>query len=181
MIGARIDRLGEGEKAVLQIGSIIGKLSLAVLASVVGPLNLAIDTVLRRLCDNGLIQEQAGAHGREFAFRHPLIQEVSYATQLKARRRTLHASVAAAMEHYYQDRRDEFAALIAYHYEAAGEFAKAAKYESSAARWIGSTHSAQAIKHWQKVRALLLQTEFASRDKSLQIIARRSNCLAWLA
>jgi adenylate cyclase len=178
VIGARIDRLGEGEKAVLQVGSIIGKeFPLAVLDEVVGPLSSPLDMVLRRLSDHGLIQEQGGAGGREFSFRHPLIQEVSYATQLKSRRRALHAMVAKAMERYYHDRLDEFAALVAYHYEAAGELEVAARYESRAAQWVGSTHSAQAIKHWQKVR-LLLRGDRSSANDSLQIMA--SGQIAWL-
>jgi len=171
VIGARIDRLGEGEKAVLQIGAIIGKeFPLAVLDEVVGPLAAPLDDVLRRLCDHGLIQEQGGGAGREFAFRHPLIQEVSYRTQLKSRRKALHASVAGAMESFYKGRLDEFSGLVAYHYEAAGELDVAAKYESRAARWVGSTHSAQAIKHWQKVR-VLLQGDRSGTSQSLLIMA----------
>ena len=178
VIGSRIDRLGEGEKAVLQVGSIIGKeFALAVLDEVIGPLSSPLDTILRRLCEHGLIQEQSGAGGREFAFRHPLIHEVSYATQLKSRRKLLHASVAKAMEDYYRGRLDEFAALLAYHYEAAGELEVAAKYEGRAAQWVGSTHSAQAIKHWQKVR-LLLQESQSSANEPLQIMA--SGQIAWL-
>lgn len=171
VIGARIDRLGEGEKAVLQIGAIIGKeFPLAVLDEIVGPLAAPLDEVLRRLCTHGLIQEQSGGAGREFTFRHPLIQEVSYATQLKSRRKALHASVASAMEGFYKGRLDEFAGLVAYHYEAAGELDVAAKYESRAAQWVGSTHSAQAIKHWQKVRHLLHAGERAAH-KPLLIMA----------
>ena len=63
---------------------------------------------------------------RQFAFRHPLIQEVAYTTQLKARRSAIHASVAAALEGFYRERLNEFAGLLAYHYEAAGRLTDAA-------------------------------------------------------
>jgi class 3 adenylate cyclase/tetratricopeptide (TPR) repeat protein len=178
VIGDRIDRLGDGEKAVLQIGAIIGKeFPLVVLEEVVGPLASTIDAVLLRLRDNGLVQELTSNDGRRFSFRHPLIQEVCYATQLKSRRRTLHAAVACAMERYYSDRQGEFAALIAHHYDAARHFAAAARHESRAAAWVGSTHSGQAIKHWQKVRALL-QNPDCSGNESLQITANSQ--IAWL-
>ena len=52
----------------------------------------------------------AGDTGHErFAFRHPLIQEVAYAMQLRTRRVELHLAVARALEHFYHDRLGEYA------------------------------------------------------------------------
>jgi tetratricopeptide (TPR) repeat protein len=159
VIGARIDRLGEVEKAVLQVGAIIGKeFPFPVLEQVLGTPSPELDAVLVRLCGAELIQERAGGEARWFAFRHPLIQEVAYATQLKSRRSTLHASVASAMGAFYKDRLDEFAGLLAYHYDAAGQSLDAARYGARAALWVGTTNAAEAAKHWHKVR-LLLQTQ----------------------
>jgi class 3 adenylate cyclase len=156
VIGARIDRLGEGEKTVLQMAAIIGKeFPLPVLREVAGPLSFRIDSILAHLCEVELLQEQATIDYRQLVFRHPLIQEVAYATQLRARRSVLHAAVARAMEGFYRDRLNEFAGLLAYHYEAAGLLADAASYAERAAMWVGSTNPAQAIKHWEQVRVLL--------------------------
>lgn len=156
VIGARIDRLSESEKALLQMCAIIGKeVPLAVLERVAGTMRSEIDRALDALCHAELLQPQPASGGRRFAFGHPLIQEVAYGTQLKAKRAAIHASVANAMEHYYADQLDEFAALISHHYEAAGHPVNAAEYSATAARWLGTTDSAQAIKHWHKVRALL--------------------------
>jgi class 3 adenylate cyclase len=127
VIGARIDRLAESEKTVLQIAAIIGKeFPWPVLQEVADPLGFKIDPILTRLCEAELLQEQAMIDCRQFAFRHPLIQEVAYTTQLKARRSAIHASVAAALEGFYRERLNEFAGLLAYHYEAAGRLTDAA-------------------------------------------------------
>jgi adenylate cyclase len=156
VISARIDRLGEVEKSILQMCAIIGKeVPQAVLELVAGSLRGQMERAMDALCHAELIQPQPAAGGRRFSFRHPLIQEVAYETQMKAKRAAIHASVAAAMEHFYAEQLDEFAALISHHYEAAGQPFSAAEYSARAAQWLGLTDSAQAIKHWHKVRTLL--------------------------
>ncbi|HUR90085.1 MAG TPA: AAA family ATPase [Ramlibacter sp.] len=156
VIGARLDRLGEPEKTLLQMCAIIGKeIPLAVLEHVASPLAAQIEHGLDGLCQAGLILPQPAQGGRSFAFRHPLIQEVAYTTQLKVRRGQVHASVAVAMELYYGEDVDEYAALIGYHFEQAGTVVEASKYYERAANWVGSLHAAQAIRHWHKVRDLL--------------------------
>jgi class 3 adenylate cyclase len=158
VIAERIDRLGTTQKSLLHICAVIGKeIPLGVLRQVAVYLASQIEIGLDGLCEADLLQllrEIAG--GRRFAFRHPLIQEVAYGTQLKTRRAELHAAVAIAMEQHYRDQPDEFAALIAHHYEAAGQPTQAAIHEARAAQWLGATNSTQAMRHWHKARALLL-------------------------
>ncbi|WP_431275571.1 hypothetical protein ACQ858_04330 [Variovorax ureilyticus] len=59
---------------------------------------------LRELCALEFLVPQADADGDWYSFRHPLIQEVAYRTQLKLRRAPLHALVASAMETFYEHR-----------------------------------------------------------------------------
>jgi len=179
VLGARIDRLGEPDRTILQIGSIIGKeVPLAVLARVATtPLN-EIERCLARLIEGGLIRIQSSVDGRWYAFHHPLIQEVAYGTQLRARRSQFHALVAKAMEEYYGDRLDEFSGLIAYHYESAGQFLHAAKYIARAAAWISSTSSAEALKHWRKLRQILRGQPRSSETDVLRILA--SGQISWV-
>lgn len=156
VIGARLDRIGEPERTLIQMCAIIGKeIPLAVLEHVATPIAGQIQIGLEGLCQAGLIMPQPADGGRRFAFRHPLIQEVAYGTQLKIRREKVHASVAAAMELYYSEQLDEYAGLVAYHFEQARQFPQAAQYNTRAASWVELTSSAQAIKHWRKARELL--------------------------
>lgn len=180
VIGARIDRLSESEKSLLQICAIVGKeIPLAVLERVAGTMRAQIDRALDALCHAELIQPQPAAGGKRFTFRHPLIQEVAYSTQLKARRATIHARVASTMEHYYAEQIDEYSALISHHYEAAGHSLSAAEYSGRAAQWLSATDSAQAIKHWHKVRALLGHASNPQSDRLRAMACSQISLLGW--
>ncbi|NDV88762.1 AAA family ATPase [Aurantimonas aggregata] len=179
VIGARIDRLDPVERAVLQIGAMIGKqFPLNVLESVAEVPQADVQTALDRLSAAEMIEPQQGAGGRCYAFRHPLIQEVAYRTQLKSRRAVLHAAVAEAMQSYSEGRLDEDAALIAYHHEAAGHTLAAATFGARAARWVGATSTGEAIKRWRKVRTMLLGEIRCPEVDQLRIMA--SAQIAWL-
>ncbi len=93
---------------------------------------------------------------------------MAYSTQLKARRANRTPRWPLAMEAHYSAQPGEFAALIAYHYEAAGQLVNAAQHEARAAKWTGSTNSAQAIKHWRKVWTLLEGQERSPQVNSLR-------------
>jgi class 3 adenylate cyclase/tetratricopeptide (TPR) repeat protein len=173
VIGERIDRLVSAQRTLLHICAVIGKeIPLTVLEQVAVYLVSQVESGLNGLCEAELLQmlrEIAGE--RRFAFRHPLIQEVAYNTQLKARRSNLHAAVAVAMEAHYSAEPGEFAALIAYHYASAGQLVNASLHEARAAKWAGSTNSAQAIKHWRKVWSLLEGQERSPQTNSLRAMA----------
>jgi class 3 adenylate cyclase/tetratricopeptide (TPR) repeat protein len=165
VIGARIDRLVPTDKMLLQIGATIGReFPLPVLREVAGEAAQDIESSLDRLSQLELIQQTAAEDAPlRYAFRHPLIQEVAYAMQLRARRLTLHAAVARAIERFHHNQLNEYADLIAHHFEAAKEPVLAATYASRAASWIGTTNSRLAMRSWHKVR-LLLQSAPASSD-----------------
>ncbi|MGH9012120.1 MAG: hypothetical protein ACRDYF_20085 [Acidimicrobiia bacterium] len=90
----------------------------------------------------------------EYTFRHPLTEEVAYRTQLSERRSRLHRTVAQAIMDLEADRLDERAALIAQHWESAGEAIEAATWSARAAGWAGFNDPALATLHWRKVHAL---------------------------
>jgi len=180
VIGERIDRLSPFDRTILQMASVIGKeVPYAVLEAVSAQeLSAEIKPALRRLCAVELLQDQDRPDGRYYAFRHPLIQEVAYSSQLKSRRSRLHSFVAPALADYYAERQDEVAGLISFHYEAAGILSKAAEYARKAAEWIGSMHPAQAIRQWQVVRRLVHAQSRSVRDDALLILS--SAQIAWL-
>jgi class 3 adenylate cyclase/tetratricopeptide (TPR) repeat protein len=181
VIGARLDRVGEPEKTLLQMCAIIGKeIPLAVLEHVATPIAGQIQIGMEGLCQAGLILPQPADGGRRFAFRHPLIQEVAYSTQLKVRRSLVHASVASAMELYYAEQIDEYAALVGYHFEQAGQYLPAARYNARAATWVAPSDSRRAMTAWRKVRELLARAEPSAEVDSLMVLAfAKSAWLSW--
>jgi tetratricopeptide (TPR) repeat protein len=76
----------------------------------------------------GLIRLAAVQPEIEYLFRHALVQDAAYGSLLKQERRGLHAQVGEALEQLYPDRREELAAVLAMHFEQAGETDKAIDY-----------------------------------------------------
>lgn len=179
VIGARIDRLAASSRSVLQLCAVIGQEAPHdVLEQVSGTPHTELDRELNVLIEADLLQPLPTNNGPRSGFRHPMIQEVAYATQLKARRDALHAAVAAALNDHYQGRLDEFSALLSHHHEMAGQSYEAAQYAARAARWVGSNSPALAIRHWRKVRELLQAQGALRGEDALRIMA--SAQIAWL-
>lgn len=154
VVAARIDRLGAEHKKLLQVCAIVGKeVPFEILHDVVGGEAAHLEKALEELCRLEFLQMPAPPP-HLFAFGHPLIQEVAYATQLKATRSAVHAQVGESMEARFGDRA-EHAALIGHHFEAAGRPVVAARHISRAARWLAGADSAAASRQWQRVRAML--------------------------
>jgi class 3 adenylate cyclase/tetratricopeptide (TPR) repeat protein len=154
VLAARIDRLGEREKLVLQTAAVVGReFSEPVLAGVVDRDDLS--AALSTLVAAEFLYEEALYPEAEYAFKHPLTQEVAYGSQLAERRQATHAAVARAIAELDSDKLDERAALLAHHWEHAGEPLDAARWSSRAALWAGPIHPAEALRHWHRVRALL--------------------------
>ncbi len=179
LIGARIDGLGERERLTLHIGSIIGKeFQLAILERVADIEAAELAAILEHLCEWGLLERGDAPDGPAYRFRHPLMQEVAYTTQLRSRRRRLHEAVGRAIENLYADRADEYAAVISHHLEEAGHRNSAAVYAARAAGWIGRMSSAEAIRLWHKVRSLMADEPRSPANDRLRIEA--SGQIAWL-
>jgi class 3 adenylate cyclase/tetratricopeptide (TPR) repeat protein len=156
VIGARIDRLDETTKRILQSAAVVGReVPTAVIERVSGLTAADVAEALWRLRRAELLYEVPPFEQGLHAFRHPLIQEVAYRSLLQEARRKLHAAVAQAIEALYRERPQERAALLAYHWEEAGERLTAAQHSMRAAMWIGATDSGQALRNWHKVRELL--------------------------
>ncbi len=86
------------------------------------------DIQLETLEAKGLIRVAAVQPELEYLFRHALVQDAAYESLLKQERRDLHARVAAALESLYPERRSELAAVLAMHFEQAGNTDQAVAY-----------------------------------------------------
>jgi adenylate cyclase len=167
LLAARIDRLPEREKRVLQCAAVIGKdFAEPLLAAVAGLPERELAEALARLRSGEFLHEKALYPIAEYSFKHPFTQAVAQDSLLGERRRALHAAVARALEAAGGDL-DEQAALLAHHWEEAGEALPAAQWHRRAAEWIAGRNSAQATHHWQRVQALADQIEDAALASEL--------------
>lgn len=155
VLSARIDRLSEREKMVLHAAAVIGKeFPEPVLRRVVSMDEGELASALAQLTDAEFLYERSVYPETEYAFTHPLTQEVAYRSQLRPSRARVHGLVALATAELYPDRLDEHAALLAHHSESAGETLPAARWSARAAAWAGPNDPGEALRHWQKVRLL---------------------------
>jgi class 3 adenylate cyclase len=104
LLAARLDRLGPGERAVLERGAVVGKEFgaddvVALLDPAAAP---TADAHLRALSDRGFVRARGETH---FAFRHVLVQEAVYRAAPKRLRAELHERFA--------DRLDETPSVVA--------------------------------------------------------------------
>jgi class 3 adenylate cyclase/tetratricopeptide (TPR) repeat protein len=173
VLGARIDRLPECEKHVLQTAAVIGKeFGEPVLRRVEGLPETELAAALRALADAELVYETALYPEAEYTFKHPLTQEVAYGSQLGERRRRVHAAVARAIEATSAEKLDEQAALLAHHWERAGEALAAATWHARAADWAGARDRETMNRHWARVRALLADVPESAETRELGVVAR---------
>ena len=173
VLSARIDRLGEREKSVLQAAAVLGKeFAEPVLARVVEHDASELDEALRELVAGEFVYEQELYPEAVYAFKHPLTQEVAYGSQLGERRAAVHASVARAIAEQYPERLDERAALVAQHWDAAGEAREAARSHARAGYWAGTKDPTQSLRHWRKVRELSDSLPQSAETTGLGLAAR---------
>jgi len=156
LLAARIDRLPEREKQVLQTAAVIGKeFQQPLLGAVCELPKSELDDALRALKAAEFIYEESLYPVAEYAFKHPLTQEVALGSQLRERRRLSHEAVARAIEAAHEGKLDEQAALLAHHWEEADQGLIAAGWHRRAAEWAGTNDIAASMRHWKRVRELI--------------------------
>jgi hypothetical protein len=140
---ARIDRLEEKIREVLLGASVVGReFSRSVLEHVIKKKEEVLPS-LRHLKGLEMVLEKEEAQELEYLFKHYLIQEVAYNTILIKKRKELHRLIAQAMEEVYADRLKELYELVAFHYEKAEDWEKAAEYLSRAGRKVRELYTSE--------------------------------------
>ena len=124
VLSARIDRLPEATKHVLQNAAVIGRsFDLRILKRLTG-LTGGLDVHIQHLQEVSLIELLR----EEYAFRHVLIQESAYDSILIKKRTELHIQIAETLEELHSDRIEEFAPLLAHHFYSAQD-SRSLKYD----------------------------------------------------
>ena len=148
-IGARIDRLDRRAKRVLSAAAVIGsRFDTELLTS------LGVEPVVEELVRAELIDQVKFTAQAEYAFHHPLIRAVAYESQLKSDRAEWHRRLAAAIQERHPRSVDDNAALIAEHFEAAGDLHAAYGWQMRASGWSTNRDIAAARMSWERARRL---------------------------
>jgi predicted ATPase/class 3 adenylate cyclase len=167
---ARIDRLQEEAKRVLQLASVIGRVFFYRVLAEIAREERELDDRLLTLQREQMIRERARVPELEYVFKHELTREAAYNGLLRKERRIYHQHVAEALERLYRDRLEEQLGLLAHHWERAEEQEKAIECLLRAgeqARLAYANH--EAIDYFRRAQSLL---ETRQRDEPLSLSAQ---------
>jgi class 3 adenylate cyclase/tetratricopeptide (TPR) repeat protein len=173
VLQARLDRLPEKERLVLQQASVVGRVFWD---AVVAHLNRSVD---------GGLAEDAVRHGleallkremvyhrdlsalagvEEYIFKHAILREVTYESVLKKARQSYHAVVAEWLVQHSSQRVGELTAIIAGHLEQAGKQAEAFEYLRQAGTEAAATFAnEEAADYYSRAFALAPTDDLESR------------------
>ncbi len=159
---ARIDRLPERHKHLLQTASVLGRefsgeLLQGVWGGESGDASSKAEETLQEL-QRWEFLHRLPTTPASFAFRHALTQEVAYQSLLNERRQALHARAASVLEGLHADHPEAAYDRLAYHYPRAGNAQKTVHYLSLFARHAASTYA-----HAEAVTALTEALGYAER------------------
>ena len=128
IIAARIDRIEENLKRIMQVASVIGReFAYRILQTIMG-MREELKSSLINLQGLEFIYEKRLFPELEYIFKHALTQEVAYNSLLQRRRKEIHEKIGGAIEELYADRLEEYYELLAYHYVRSDNNEKAVAY-----------------------------------------------------
>jgi DNA-binding CsgD family transcriptional regulator len=154
MLMARIDRLPEGAKGLLQLGAVIGReFSGELLRELSGVAEWELTSQLATLTEAELLYARGLLPQTTYIFKHAFTQEAAYRSLLTARRRVLHYRMAVTLETLFPDRLEEHYGQLAHHYvesSADEALAKAIEYAVKAGdRNMALPAYAEAVRFYQ--------------------------------
>jgi predicted ATPase len=196
VLQARLDSLQGGARIALQQAAVVGRvfwdqavayLSTHSASSI--PVDFPIDApaALQVLDQRELVFERAISsfeRTQEYLFRHTLMRDVAYSSVLKRTRRGYHRLAAQWLEEVTvrSRRSDEFANLIAGHYDAADELEEAARWYMQAGRQAARRFANdEALAAFSRAAELLSPTPpaalyavLAERERVYDLLGRRT-------
>jgi tetratricopeptide (TPR) repeat protein len=128
VLSARIDRLSEAHKRLLQTASVLGRAFSPTLLQAIWDGTAPLDPLLAELQRLEFLYDQTGPEGASYVFKHALTQEVAYESLLTTRRQVLHTAAGHAMEWLYHDWLAERSEALAHHFTRGAVWDKAFVY-----------------------------------------------------
>jgi predicted ATPase/class 3 adenylate cyclase len=204
MLIARLDRLSQRVREVVQTASIIGReFRLAILQGIFDKTRQ--ESILPEVQNAEQAEIWWQAQNLFYLFKHSLLRDAAYAMQLHQHRRAMHRVVAETLEQIHTEQLAQSAGEIAYHFEQAqvwqsarrylqlaGDTAREAFQNESAVqyyqRWLAIPIMAESAHAWQ-VQMNLGAIGFRTNQKPLTLdslqaaleIANKTENLAWQA
>lgn len=175
VLQARLDRLPPRECRIIQQAAVVGRVfwdGAVIRIAETDP--EAIQDVLKTLRNKDWLFERTVSTfvgETEYVFKHTLLHQVIYESVLKRQRRAYHAQVARWLIERSRERANEYAGLIGFHYERAGEVTLAYEWYGRAGKQAQDTYASDAaIRYYSK--ALSFLEDKHAKVQSLQAPSR---------
>ena len=134
IIAARMDRLEESLKRIMQVAAVIGREFAFRILETITEMKENLKSGLVNLQGLEFIYEKSLFPDLEYIFRHALVQEVAYNSLLINRRKEIHGKIGQAIEGLYAERLEEFCEILAYHYSKSGNLLRPTSISKSRPR-----------------------------------------------
>ncbi len=180
VLQARLDSLSVSERNFLQLASVIGR---AFWDKVIKDISIENpDKVLELLSlaeSHDLVHKMSFSTfsgASEYLFKHAILRDVTYETVLLKARKRYHNLVAAWLEKNSKERIDEFASIIAHHFESGEDWNNAVKWLVRSGK-LAMDHSAykEALSLFQ--RALKAPQKYIKKIQVSQIHFYCGSCI----
>jgi class 3 adenylate cyclase/tetratricopeptide (TPR) repeat protein len=169
---ARLDRL-TAAKPVAQLAATLGRDFPYSLIEALSDLDRdTLDRGLDQLVAAQLLYQKGAPPDARYIFKHALLQDTAYESQLKSRRRALHARAVEILEERFPQRIEAEPELIARHCAAGGLTARAIDYFQAAGRQaVNRGASPEAVDYFGRALDLLerLSEDDARNQKEIEL------------
>jgi class 3 adenylate cyclase/tetratricopeptide (TPR) repeat protein len=178
IIAARMDRLEESLKRIMQVAAVIGREFAFRILETITEMKEELKSGLVNLQGLEFIYEKSLFPDLEYIFRHALVQEVAYNSLLINRRKEIHEKIGRAIESLYPQRLEEFCEMLAYHYSKSGNSAKAYEYlKESANKAVRNDALFEGLRFYKDAMGALSQlpqTEYSEREQVELVLAMQT-------
>jgi len=183
IIAARMDRVEESLKRIMQVASVIGReFAYRILAAITG-MSEELKASLLNLQGLEFIYEKQLFPELEYIFKHALTQEVAYNSLLLKRRKEIHERIGRAIEDLYAERLEEYYEILAYHYVRSNNKDKAVEYLDLANQKAAKANAMLEAKGYFDQAMEILDTLpniLENRERRISLLAKQFEVFAWL-
>ena len=171
VISARLDRLENVTKRILQEASVIGRAFFYEILKRITELKEQMDKSLMGLERLDLIRPRSLQPDLEYIFKHALTQEVVYNGLLKKERQNIHEKIGQVMERLFHDRLPEFYEALAYHYKQGHSVIKAINYLMKSGQKSLSRYSPdESHQYFQEAFDLLINKQERTKEENYLLL-----------
>jgi DNA-binding SARP family transcriptional activator len=173
IIQARVERLEEGLKLMLQSASVMGRIFRRRILELTAEKQEAVKDALSELAARALITADPAAPDERYVFRHDLTRQAVYQGILEHRRTLLHRRTAEAIEALYHESLQEYCEQLAFHHEMAGDSARAVEYLLSAGERAADAYmNDEAVGYFARALSILESCDDPGSERRLRALTQ---------